>query len=315
VAGRYLVVTEPVDFSDHPATGVSWYGAVKYCNWLTIDQGMLASERCYTEDTAANPQGWHPATISAADWLWRDLTDGERLKLVTRYRGCRLPMDDGCNNVDVTTDGADAYNEWYKAASYKGQNARGDAVFGSVYGFGRDGPLGGADANFLDSGDPWDDGTTIVGYFDGSVREGWFVTAPNGNGFGIFDMTGNAYQWIQGRFNTHPNSINFRTLRGGSWNTPANLPDLRTKGRTYSVPHLTDGQVGFRVVRVLEPPTGDVDADGDVDASDYMVTSVCLTGPGVGLVPGCGVFDLDTDGDIDLHDFATFETMLTSAVR
>ncbi|MGB2984581.1 MAG: SUMF1/EgtB/PvdO family nonheme iron enzyme [Phycisphaerae bacterium] len=305
--GAYQVLTAPIDYSQHPVTGVSWYGALKYSNWLTIDQGMLPGERCYSEDTDANLAGWHPVTISTSDWLTRDLTDDERLSLVTNYRGFRLPMDQGYDNTDVTTDRADEYNEWYKAAAWN-ETLRRNMTFG----FGRQ-TLTGADANFVDSGDPLDNGTTPVGYFDGSVRGGSFSTNPNDNGFGLFDMTGNAYQWMQGRFNTHSESISFRTLRGGSWNEPVGSLNLRTDARTYTLPSLTDAQIGFRVVRTVAPPTGDFDFDGDVDGDDYAAATVCLVGPDAGSIPGCGVLDLDMDGDIDLRDFATFQILFTGS--
>ena len=316
----YQIVAGGIDYAQHPVTGVSWYGALKYCNWLTIDQGMLSGERCYTEDTDAGPEGWHPVTISTGDWLARDLTDDERLPLVTSYRGYRLPMDDGCNNADVTTDRADGYNEWYKAAAWSEARQR-----NTVFGFGRNEPLTGADANFLDSGDPFDPlvvPTTPVGYFDGSIKDGSFPTNPNENGFGVFDMTGNAYHWMQGRFNSRPDSIDFRTLRGGSWNTDKNdefaSVDLRNDSRTFYWPSLTDNlilnaQIGFRVVAAPAPSTGDFDTDGDIDVADHAAATVCLSGPGGGLVLGCGVLDLDVDGDIDLRDFAAFQIAFTGS--
>lgn len=303
-SGEYEV-TE--GFETHPITGVTWYGAMKYCNWLTIDQGMLPGERCYTEDTDTNLHGWHPTTIGESYWQMRDLTDAERFDLVMHYRGYRLPMDDGYNNTDVTSDSPDDYNEWYKAAAWNGMLGQ-----NTLFGFGRN-DLTGADANYTDSGDPLDNGTTPVGYFDGLVKEGSFFTNPNENGFGLFDMTGNAYQWMQGRFNTHPNSIEFRTLRGGSWKYPADSLNLLAASRTYSVPGLTDSQVGFRVVWTLAPTTGDFDLDGDVDIHDFAMTTGCMSGPAETVVPGCTMFDLDTDSDVDLHDFAQFQIVFTGS--
>ena len=43
VGTRYSVFN---DTMNHPATGVSWYGALKYCNWLTINEDRGLSERC-----------------------------------------------------------------------------------------------------------------------------------------------------------------------------------------------------------------------------------------------------------------------------
>jgi formylglycine-generating enzyme required for sulfatase activity len=301
--GAYRIVPDVLDYAEHPVTGVSWYGALKYCNWLTIDQGMLPVERCYTEGADTDAASWHPVSITTADWLARDLTDDERLDLVTRCRGYRLPMDQGGNNTDVTTDQADAYNEWYKAAAFNASLRQ-----NIIYGFGR-GLLAGADANFRDSGDPLDNGTTPVGYFDGSIKGASFATNSNENGFGIFDMTGNAYQWVQGRFNAHPDSIDFRTLRGGGWSTAVDSPHLRTDARTFLPGDATNAQVGFRVVRTLSPPTGDFDYDGDVDRADHASMAVCLAGPADASSPTCSVFDLHADTLIDLRDFAAFQVV------
>ncbi len=311
-SGTYRVRPDSIDFSLHPVTGVSWYGAVKYCNWLTMDRGMLPSERCYTETTDADLNGWHPVTVRTADWITRDLNDNERDELVTHYRGFRLPTDNGWNNTVPATDAADAYNEWYKAASRRGTDVYGNALFGADYGFGRNAPLTGADANFFDSGDPMDNSTTPTGYFDGSYRGDGFYTNPNANGFGLFDMSGNAYQWMQGRFNNHPDSITFRTVRGGSWLQPADSTNLRTDARTFTIPALTDAQVGFRVVRTLPPASGDFDLDGDVDLDDLTITVDCTTGPGQTVGSACGVFDMDNDDDVDLEDFAVFQVLFGS---
>ena len=320
----YEVATDPIDYSRHPVTGMSWYGALKFCNWLTLDQGMLLSQRCYSEATDANnARGWHPVTISTNDWEVRDLTDAERLELVTNYRGYRLLMDDGANNSDPSTDLPDAYNEWYKAAAWNdtlGQN--------TIYGFGRD-ELEGADANFECSGDPVEDpddctmgGTTPVGFFDGTVYnsdgspdedqvpdEGDFETGPDANGFGLFDMTGNVHQWIQGYW-TPPGDNDGRTLRGGGWDVPSSAPHLQTASRQlWTPPDAAFDAVGFRVVRTLQESTGDADNDGDVDADDFAGFAAHLSGPGGGVLPEWTVFDFDTDGDIDLADFAVFQTI------
>ncbi len=317
----YGVLTDPLDYSQHPVTNVTWYGALKFCNWLTLDQGMLSSERCYTEATDTNyAQGWHPVTISTSDWEVRDLTDAERLELVTNYRGYRLPMDDGFDNSHPSTDMPDAYNEWYKAAAWNDTLQE-----NTIYGFGRD-EIEGADANFECSGDPFEDagdctlgGTSPVGFFDGTVYnsdgipdEGDFETAPDGNGFGLFDMTGNVHQWIQGYWRppVDPVYADRRTLRGGGWDMPGGASSLQTASRPlYTAPDGTyDLQaVGFRVVRTLREATGDADHDGDVDADDFGEFATHFSGPGGGVLPEWTVFDFDTDGDIDMGDFAVFQ--------
>lgn len=309
VGEQYRGVTAPFDYSGHPVTGVSWYGALKYCNWLTIDQGMLPGQRCYKEATEDDLADWHPITISKNNWLTRDLNDDERYRLVIEYDGYRLPMDQGSNNTLPETDAADTYNEWYKAAAWSElihQNM--------IYGFGRN-AVTGQDANFLGSADPWDDGTTPVGYYDGTNHGGTFQTNPlgNENTFDLFDMTGNLLHWTQGWYGSHRDSREFRSIRGGSWGDGPTSPDLRNDRRTFIRAHATSAFVGFRVVRSLAAPRGDVDADGDVDRLDFVATTICLNGPGSGFVAGCAPLDLDNDFDVDLSDVSQFQRIFTGS--
>jgi formylglycine-generating enzyme required for sulfatase activity len=306
LAGRFTVVTEPIDYSLHPLAGVSWYGAVKFCNWLTIDHGMLPEERCYVEDTDGNPRGWRPTTISADDWQDRDLIDGERERLVGGCRGFRLPMDDGYNNATASMDSADRFNEWFKAASWN------DGLRQNVlYGFGRN-SLTGADANFRCSGDGFEDmvdcalgGTTPAGYFDGTLRAAFF-THLNENAFDLYDMTGNVHQWLQDQY-APTSSLDRRTLRGGSWNDAVASAALRNSSRTlFASPGTNSSQIGFRVLRVPAPRDGDFDGDGRTDLPDFASFVTCLSGIGTAAEAMCATFDADEDGDVDLLDAAAF---------
>lgn len=203
VGGRYSVVTNTPQgggsFSNHPVVGVSWYGAVKYCNWLTIDQGRGESQRCYSE--GINPPDWAPVTASS--WDLDVFTDAERSVLLA-YRGFRMFMDH-------TSTVARAYNEFYKAAAWNGAT-------NTVYGFGRD-VLGSRDANYAGSGDPYEDAvlgpwqSTPVGYYDGSDHGGTFLTRQNDNYYGIYDLSGNVSEWIGDRGGLPA----YSPQRGGSW--------------------------------------------------------------------------------------------------
>ena len=299
VESRYKVVA---GFEEHPVAGVSWYGALKYCNWLTLDQGFDPAERCYVEATAGNLAGWHPVTITTVDWTARDLGDDERQALVRGYRGYRLPMDEGYNNPDPAVDFADGYNEWYKAAAWNSSLGH-----NTEYGFGRDG-LTPADANYHDSGDPFDNSTTPVGYYDGTDHGGAFATNADANTFELFDMSGNVYQWIQGRF--HPSTLTTRAVRGGSFNTqhpPPGSQSLKTSRRSAGGADLVFAEIGLRVLRTLATADGDSDLDEDVDLADAAAFTACFVGQGAGLLPDCGVFDFDGDGDVDLRDWGAFQ--------
>jgi formylglycine-generating enzyme required for sulfatase activity len=306
--GVYRIINDVIDYSEHPVSGVSWYGAVKYANWLTLDQGLSPDMRCYSEDTHANPSGWRPTVLSDATWSSRDLNDGERRELVTYYRGFRLPMDDGYNNPTPTTDTPDDYNEWYKAGAWNptlNQNTR--------YGFGRD-TITGPDANFRCSGDPFEDsadcnlgGTSPAGYFDGSTYTAGgidFLTNNTTNAFGLMDMTGNLHHWLNGRHAPSTN-IDRRTLRGGSWNDVVGSDALRIDRRPLWAPPTTlSNQIGFRLVRTHPIPSADANRDGVVDAEDLIYLNVCHRGPDQSHPGGCSHVDFNDDGRIDLRDAA-----------
>lgn len=225
IGSRYTVNT---DYLGHPITGVSWYGAAKYCNWLTIQEGRSMSARCYSEGTEYT--NWHPAHLS--DSQWNDgFTDSERLQWVQNYAGFRLPMDQGNTSANY-------FNEFFKAASWSGTS-------NVLYGFGRN-SINGQDANFNGSGDPYEPytfETTPVGYFDGSIYGGTFQTGSNANQYGIFDLSGNVMEWqndcwLGGQV--------YRLIRGGAWED--NSGDLaNTRPPIYPDPTRCYRALGFRV--------------------------------------------------------------------
>lgn len=91
----------------------------------------------------------------------------------------------------------------------------------------------------------------------------WLFTAPVGsfepNGYGLYDMSGNAGEWCADRYGNHAHTTDrFRTpekselkpsrvVRGGNWATDA--PFLRCAFRTSSAPGLTHETIGFRCAK------------------------------------------------------------------
>ncbi len=91
----------------------------------------------------------------------------------------------------------------------------------------------------------------------------WPYTSPVGsfaaNGYGLFDMAGNAYQWCwdwfgmsyaggndpRGADGAAPDRV--RVMRGGGWRNAAIY--LRSAGRIYNFPSDASNSVGFRLVR------------------------------------------------------------------
>ena len=218
----------------HPITGVSWYGAIKFCNWLTIHGGRGESQRCFSEGTS--PGNWHPANIT--DAFWADGHDNSERFDWLRYQGFRLPMDDYAS-------GPSYFNEVYKASAWSGTE-------NVIYAFGRN-SITAQDANYSGSLDPFEVytiKTTPVGYYDGSNHGGAFQTTANSNPYGIHDLCGNVSEFVVDTVLSGYDNA-YGTVRGGDWSSsvPSDALDLTAPRRNTVI---TRGKGlpyrGFRVV-------------------------------------------------------------------
>ena len=272
VGSRYSVVAGK---EQHAVHGMSWIGAAKFCNWLTIDDGLGLDERCYAE--GASEVDWFPVTIGdeiggsqQTTYAVRDLTALERQALVEDYRGYRLPMDQGGTQVGNIDPVPLPYNEWYKAAAWDpaAPDVPRTAFVGTfeehvvpadhwIHGFGRD-PLLDADANYRSSGDPFDDpspsvyATTPVGYYDGSLQGGVFQTTASTNHYGLFDVSGNVWEFLTDQVEITDSLTPDRAIVGGSYRS--NFQQVGCANRGDIGPGVTRPVVGFRVARVATSP-------------------------------------------------------------
>ncbi len=222
----------------HPITGIRWFGAIAYCNWLSQHGGF---ESCYNLDTGAV-----------------DFTKN----------GFRLPTE----------------AEWEYAARGGQTNSY------RKFPWGDDTNIDGTLANWEGSGDPFETGdypyTTPVGFYNGALRYksdfNWpgapysYQTRDGSNGYGLYDMSGNVWQWVNDWYKTDyytncvtgnivtnppgptvgstmPDGQPCRGLRGGNW--------WNGGGQTY----FGHGRVANRdpsYFRGPDPVTGLNDPDG-----------------------------------------------------
>jgi len=175
-----------------PATYVSWYQSLKWCNARSEKEGLRP---VYKVGAAIYRTGESVPTID------------------TNANGCRLPSE----------------KEWEFAAR------GGIKTNGYIY-------SGSNDNNAV----AW----TGENSSDGDKE----VSTKNANELGLWDMSGNAWEWC---FDNH--SDRARVLRGGSWFFGANL--CRIDYRHYREPSLSfsvsnfsgDPSFGFRIARSITP--------------------------------------------------------------
>jgi formylglycine-generating enzyme required for sulfatase activity len=212
---------------DHPAPGVSWYEAVKWCNARSEMEGRLPAYYTDTQTTTVYRTGTLDLTSANVNWAGN---------------GYRLPTE----------------SEWEKAC-------RG-GLAGKTYSWGNETQTNRANGWLfqlaIDHTQAPYPLSTPVGYFNGSQ------VVPGGgpdmaNGYGLYDMSGNAWEWCWDRFGDYdkpalfdpkgPDTGDRRLSRGGSWWN--NETDL-TNAHRYPFPPVGEnvyGQIGFRAIRSAGP--------------------------------------------------------------
>ena len=203
----------------------------------------------------------HDVRVAAFELSKHEVTFA-KWDVCVEYGDCRWVSDEGWGRgerpvINVSWDDAQQYLSWlsretgetYRLPSEAEWEYAARAGAGTRYWWGND--VGRGRANCDGCGSQWDDEQTApVGSFP-----------PNG--FGLHDVHGNVWEWVQDCWNdsyrgapTHGGAwtrgdCSLRVKRGGAWFSSTGATRVSFRGNAYS--YRTDNYNGFRIARTLSP--------------------------------------------------------------
>ena len=207
--------------SSHPITNVDWYDCIVWCNAKSEMEGLTP---CYTYQNG-NPVNLHNQYVTI---VFDSSADGYRLPTNSEWEYLARGGEEGLRFP------------WGNTITHNEANYQSD----SSYSY---------DLNFDENG--------YDGYHPDYDQGGYPYTSPGGafepNGFGLYDMAGNVWEWCWNA------SGSARAQRSGSWSQFAD--EARCGNVDYVTPLARNNVVGFRIVRnapaaILETATAVFDS-------------------------------------------------------
>jgi formylglycine-generating enzyme required for sulfatase activity len=214
-SGAFAYTTKKA-MSDKPVNFVTWFCAIRFCNWMHNNMPAGAQSSSTTEDGAYAISG------SGPNWTVGSRNVGAKVW---------LPSED----------------EWYKAAYYDPTLSSGAGGYW-LYPTQSNSPPDLADTDGL--GNILNRGFSVGNYSNnatwnsqtGNVTTVGSAGAGGESAYGAADMAGNVYEW-----NETDVAGDMRGLRGGGWNDPA--ANLQSTNRNSNEPTNFYSTTGFRVAR------------------------------------------------------------------
>ncbi len=179
------------------------------------------------------------------DTLFAKIPDDGRI----HYDGTNFTVESEFENhpaVNISWFGADAFSKYYGMrlpSEFEWEKAaRGIQTNNYPW---NSNTVDGSWANYLNSDDPWEPGTSPVGIYNGQTYND-FITNNAASPYGIMDMTGNVYDWTATNY-----SVGEKIIRGGSWNSSTSVCPVWVRSNG-GVPIVTTSFYGFRCAKEIE---------------------------------------------------------------